>query len=617
LETTAARALKSLDLAPIRFEQGVGSALFTAQGVNYRLLLRAHGAEFGLRDDSGAVRNVSFTLPGANPDPAVEGQDRMALTTNHFEGSDRSRWRKNVPNYRRVRLTDVYPGIDMVYYGSGGRLEYDFVVKPNADPGVIRLRFGGVDDIAISEEKDLVLSAGGASLVQQKPIVYQGAERVDGEYRIARDGDVVFALGDYDRTQPLVIDPVLVYTGFLGALAGDMPVAAAVDAGGFFYVAGYTTSTAFPVTDRAAQNAAQGERDIFVAKIDPNVPPDVSIVYATYFGGSGMDTPRAVAVDAAGFIYVTGSTSSTNFIAGNGYQTAMVGDSDGFVTKLDPGFGGSEGVSYSSYLGGSGDESAHDLFVDGHGRIYVAGATSSTDFPLLGASAQSGSGGGTDAFVAVFDPARDRTASLVYTSYLGGEGMDTGKGIVADAEGVIYVAGSTTSGSFPLAGAAVQLENKGRGDVFAAKLNPALGSGAGLVYSTLLGGGDLDEPRKIVLDGSGRAVVTGYTLSGDYPTTPNARQNSNGGSADVFLSRLDFSMPAAEVLNYSTYLGGANADVLYDTKVDVQGSVYLTGYTMSDDFPVAGQALQSSRVAVADAFLAKFDFSQEAGKELA
>lgn len=616
VEANAARALKSLDLAPIRFEQGRNDASFTAQGINYRLLLTPGGAELGLMDDSGTVRNVRFTLRGANRAPAIAGLDRMALTTNHFVGSDRSQWRRNVPNYRRVQVSEVYPGIDLVYYGSGGRLEYDFVVKPNADPSAICMRFSGIDGLAISREKDLVLTAGGALLVQHRPVVYQGSTRIAGEYRLTRDGDVSFTLGEYDRSKPLVIDPVLAYTGYLGAIAGVMPVAAAVDAAGFFYVAGYTASTEFTVTDRAIQTAAQGDRDIFVAKIDPNAPLEISVVYATYFGGTGADTARAMTVDAAGFIYITGSTASSDLIAGNGYQTSLVGTTDIFVTKLDPNYGGGEGIAYSSFLGGSGDEIAQDVFVDAQGRIYVTGATSSTDFPLLGSPAQSASGGGTDAFVAVFDPSRDQAASLIYTSYIGGEGMDTGNCVTADASGAIYVAGSTTSGSFPLAGASVQLENRGRVDVFVSKLDPALGSGAGLVYSTLLGGSDLDEAKRILLDSSGRALVLGYTLSENFPTTPNARQQFLGGSADVFLSRLDFTMPAAEVLSYSTFLGGNNADVVYDAAMDAQGALYLTGYTMSNDFPVVGEALQANRVAVADAFLAKFDFSQEAGQEL-
>ncbi len=429
-------------------------------------------------------------------------------------------------------------------------------------------------------------------------------------------GEVGFRLARYDRARELVIDPVLVYSNYLGGHPSDAAIALGVDAQGFVYATGYTTATDFLVTDRAVKSAAVGERDIFVVKIDPNAPVDVSVVYSTYLGGTGIDTPKAMVVDGAGNVYITGTTASTDFpTAGSGYQTTLVGKSDAFVTLLDTNGTGTEGLVYSTYLGGTGDQTANAMAVSPQGLVYITGGTSSTDFPQLGASYQGSNAGSADAFIAVFDPSQPQASSLVYTTYFGGEGRETGTAIAVDSEGAILVAGFTT-GVVPLGPNPIQSENRGFGDGFVAKLNPALGAGAALVYSTLLGGTDLDQPTRILVDRTGGIIVTGFTLSSDFPTTSNALQTTYGGNADAFITRLDPAKPAAEALTYSTFLGGGNADVVYDAILDPQGALYLTGYTMSNDFPIAGNPYQASRIATADAFVTRLDVSRPGAEGL-
>jgi hypothetical protein len=401
----------------------------------------------------------------------------------------------------------VYREIDLAYYGNGRQLEYDFIVAPGVDPGVITLAFGSADALAVSTEGDLVLQTRGGELRLRKPLIYQevgGAKRsVPGGYVVKGERAVGFQVAAYDQTIPLIIDPVLVYSTYLGGLGEDNGSGIAADATGI-YLAGLTASPDFPTTGSAYQVGQVGDYDAFVTKLNP---AGTALIYSTYLGGTGTDYGQALAVDAAGNAYVTGLTGSTDFpTTGSAYQGTFGGGifippfevaSDAFLTKLNA--SGSD-LLYSTYLGGTLTDLALGVALDASGNAYVTGRTASTDFPVGGAPFQGTSGGGRDAFVVKLNPLASGTASLVYATYLGGSGDDGGNGIVVDGSGNATVAGRTDSTDFPMGiGTPFQSTNGGGFDAFAARLDPA---GSTLLYATYLGGTGDDRGFSIARDSS-------------------------------------------------------------------------------------------------------------------
>ncbi len=396
-------------------------------------------------------------------------------------------------------------------------------------------------------------------------------------------------------------DPALRYLSFLKGEAGDITTLVGRDRDGFVYVAGYTTRDDLPVTENAVRMTRAGDRDIFLLKIDPNFAGDASVVYGTYLGGAGVDTPRAMFVDPDGVVYLAGSTASSDFLlSDNAYQRTLAGDADVFVMKLKPTAGGTE-LMYSSYLGGEAFDSANALAVGPDGRICVAGETTSAGFPLVGGALQTGLSGARDAFVAVFDPALGGAQSAQYSSYFGGESSDVAAGVAVDRAGGIVLAGWTDSVFLPLAGDPLQTGNLGRRDAFVARIDPSLGPG-GLTYSTYLGGSDLDIASRLAVDSSGRILVTGYTLSANFPVQPG---RPYAGSGDLFLTVLDLTKSGPEALVYSSWYGGSGGEVPYGASSDGLGNFYVTGYTTSSDFPVTGTALQPATAGAADMFVVK------------
>jgi hypothetical protein len=369
---------------------------------------------------------------------------------------------------------------------------------------------------------------------------------------------------------PLAIAPHrVVFSTYLGGSAADQAWAMAADAQGNSYIAGYTASSDFP-TFNALQPASGGAGDAFVAKFGPRG----ELVYSTYLGGSNLDVALGIAVDGQGAVYVTGWTGSSNFPVVNAYQPSYHGGWDAFVVKLAP---DGQSLVYSTFLGGASEENATAIAVDASGNAFVTGETQSTDFPLAGAL-QNQLGGSEDAFVAELAPGGD---ALVFSTYLGGAlGGEKGLGIAVDAVGEAHVTGWTTAGDFPTANA-FQANLHGGWDAFVTKLSPA---GDALVYSTYLGGNDLeyvDEGLAITLDSEDIAHVAGFTGSTDFPVQ-NALQPFYGGQIDAFVTR--FSKAGA--VESSTYLGGSNSDVGYGVAMDGAAAFYLAGLTISDDYPV-------------------------------
>src|SRR2546426_3342474 len=384
---------------------------------------------------------VRMRLVGANSAARIQGLDELPGRSHSFIGRDPSRWRTNVPTYARVAYRDIYPGIDLVYYGTQERqLEYDFVVGPGADPRAIRLMFDGVDRLELNGTGDLVLHVGETSLRFGKPLVYQrseGARReVAGRWAFENRTTVGFHVGRYDARRPLVIDPTIALATYVGGTGTDEAFAIAIDASANVYLTGNTSSLDFPRSMGAFQTTLRGTSDAFVVKLNSAF---TALTYSTYLGGTGDDAGRGIAVDASGNAYVTGFTDSADFPTTAGaFQTAFGGVRDAFVVKLNT--AGSARV-YATYLGGSLSDVGLGIAIDTAGNAYVTGGTLSTNFPTAGGVSQTTSGGDRDAFVTKLNAAG---MVLAYSTYLGGAGTDVGNAIAIDATGAAYITGSTT-----------------------------------------------------------------------------------------------------------------------------------------------------------------------------
>ena len=541
---------------------------------------------------------VRMKLVGANPSPRVSGLEELPGRSNYFLGNDPSKWRTNVPTYAKVQYKDVYPGVDLVYYGNQRELEYDLIVAPGANPEAIQLAFEGEDELELDGQGDLVLHSDGGQVRLHKPLVYQqvdGVRReIAGAYVLNGGRQVGFQVAAYDASKPLIIDPVLEYSTYLGGSNNDFGNAIAVDGSGNAYVTGTTESTDFPTANPiqpAFSGGSGGATDVFVTKL--NAAGD-ALVYSTHLGGFGDERGFGIAVDDLGNAYVTGETLSSNFPTASPIQAANGGLSDAFVTKLNA---AGDALVYSTYLGGSLFEQGNGIAVDAAGNAYVMGLTNSTDFPTASPLQPTYGGGTFDVFVTKLNAAGD---ALVYSTYLGGSGSEILQfgAISADASGNAYVAGSTSSTDFPTA-SPIQASQGGSFDAFVTKLNTA---GNALVYSTYLGGSGSDRGLAIAVDASGNAYVTGFTGSTEFPTA-SPIQAANGGLSDAFVTKLN---AAGDALVYSTYLGGSSSDVGYGIAVDAAGNAYVMGETDSTEFPTASP-IQSALGGFDDAFVTKLN----------
>ncbi|HKX32294.1 MAG TPA: SBBP repeat-containing protein [Blastocatellia bacterium] len=588
--STKARVSEAYGKLPLRFEANDGQVSpevkFVSRGRGYNLFLTPAEATLALRPEKtpgrpGSQSIVRMKFNGANPAPRIEGLEVLPNRSHYFIGNDPGRWRRNVKSYARVRYRSLYPGIDLVYYGRRQELEYDFVVAPGAAPEAIKLWFQGVERIEVDRQGDLVLQTAAREVRQRRPVTYQqikGQRREIGcRYVVTGSRQVGFELAPYDRTQPLVIDPVMAYSTVLGGFDSDFGENIAVDASGNAYLTGSTFSADFP-TVNPLQPAPGGafSPDLFVAKLNRE---GSALIYSTYLGGSSYDQGLDIAVDGSGNAYVTGSTYSSDFPTRNPLQPAPAGtNQEAFLAKLNA--DGST-LIYSTYLGGRGPDQAFGLAVNNLGEAYLTGITRSNDFPTRNAL-QPASGGAADAFVARVNAAG---SALIYSTYLGGSGDDQGNDLVVDRLGNVYLTGMTVSRNFPTAGplqSAISESNPPPffvpPDVFVTKL---AADGVALTYSTYFGGTGGDEGKAIAVDAAGNAYVTGSTGSSDLPLrTP--WQSTLKGYANAFVTKLN---QTGSALVYSTYLGGNRGDMATGIAVDSQGRVSVTGQTTSTDFP--------------------------------
>jgi hypothetical protein len=564
-------------------------------------------------------RSVRMIWEGARAGVLVMGEQPLPSRTNYFLGNRREHWRTGVPHYRGVRYHGLYRGINARFYASGQALEYDLELAPGADLKLARLRIEGADSLRLTPEGHLEILVGQHRLIQKQPVAWQdiGSIRrvVDCRYRLADRRRIALIARGYDPQRALVVDPVLVYATYFGTATNDNIIGVRADANGMVYIAGYTSSGDLTSTSDSIQTANAGKRDIFVAKLDPRKEGPEALIYFTYLGGSEADTPTAFEVDAQGNVYLTGWTQSTDFpLGGNAPQIQRAGDTgqDAFVVKLNPAIPGPLGLVFSTYLGGTGSDTGYAIATDSNGFIYVAGVTKSEDFPVTEKVLQRGRWGDQDGFIVWLDPnAPDPPSAIRYASYLGGEYNDEARAVVALGPGVVAVAGETTSELFHVTGNAFRPTYQGGGDIFVTVLDMKIPEYDALLYSTYLGGSGSEAPRRMVADAAGRLVLTGYTLSGDFPVTPNAYQLAQNRSGQAFVAILDPRQPSQAGLIYSTYFGASGGEVAYGLALDAEGRIYLTGYTLSRDFPVTPNAFQKDFGEGVEAFCAVLDPRQQ------
>ena len=558
---------------------------------------------------------LEWQIVGASAEAKAAPSQILPGVSNYFLGNNPNKWRTNVKRYGRVTLEDVLPGIDFTYYGQSRELEYDILVHPGIDPGTVRIAFKGQRKLRVTRDGDLIVEIAGSALRLPKPVAYQlssnslpSKRRVDVHYILKGDDVVGFQVQGRDQAKSLVIDPVISYSSFLGGSSFDNGNGITVDSAGNAYLTGETSSLDFPLTPGAYQQSNAGGSDVFVAKFDVTG----NLVYSTYLGGELSERGSSIAVDANGNACVTGRTNSIGFPLMNAWQSQLLGDFDAFVTELN-----SQGnaLLFSTYLGGSGNDEGSGIAVDSSGSIYVTGGTSSLsgdDFPTTSGAFQRLFGGGNnDAFVTKFDPTQVGSGTLVYSTFLGGGGIDRGNSIAVDSAGNAYVTGRTASNDFPLSGAPQLAYAGGTYDAFVTELNS---TGSSVVFSTFLGGSGTDQGYGIALDSSNAIYVTGVTDSLDFPTA-NAYQQTNAGANDVFLTKF---APGGSSVVYSSYFGGSASDSGSGLAVDSSGIAYVTGRTASAaDFPVTADAIQPSfGGGPNDAFLVKIDPSQSGGASL-
>lgn len=579
------RSLEDYRKLPLVFEEGrrpAGSgAGYLARGDGYGVFLSPDQVVLALRGPERRVRNLRLRWMGAHAARAASmaAEGRLAAMTHSFRGSDPARWRHSAL-YSRVRYTGVYPGIDLVFYGRERQLEHDFILAPGADPEAIRLGLDGAERLEIDSAGDLVVSLGDGEVRLRRPVSYQevgGARReVESRFRLlpahGQVRQVGFEVGAYDRSRPLVIDPVLVYSTYLGGREEDSAGGVAVDPVGNVYVTGYTITNEppsdFPLTPGAFQTAASWY-DVFITKLDRSG----ALVYSALLGGESSDGAGGIVVDATGHAYVTGITDSPDFPLVNPLQPGPKDYApDAFVLKLSA--DGSD-LLFSTTLGGSFYETGADIGMDASGALYVTGATDSVDFPQPGfPPLPAGFRGSTAVFVVKLAPG---ATGLIYSRTFGGiDHVQFGQRIAVDAAGRAHVTGFTGSALFPVTNA-VQPSLGGDYDAFALKLD----RDGSVVYSTYLGGVGTDIGNGIALDAAGNAYVTGDTLSDGFPVK-SALQSFRRGIRDNFVTKLS---PAGSLL-YSTYLGGEHNDQALAIAADRAGNVYLTGATSSTDYPV-------------------------------
>ena len=688
------RIIKTLDSLPLYFVENRGQenkyvkyllkipngkVYYTPKEIVYQFFhwrrnnpeeMRAMGWE---KENSQQVKveDIRVKFLGVKKNVKIKGLEKSEAKFNYFRGNDPLKWVKGTRTYERILYKDLYPHIDLIVYGSGGRIKHEYWVSAGGEVEKIELRYEGIKQLRVNERGQLEIETGEGVLREDAPFSYQiiDGERVKVEtrYVIDKDNTLRYKVGKYRKDKELIIDPTLIYSTYLGGsiwedgygiaidgsgnayitgntYSSDFPTppgaydtsynggswdafitkinsagtdllystylggsnddygsGIAVDGNGNAYITGMTDSGDFPTTPNAYDTTYNGYADAFITKIDST---GTNLIYSTYLGGSNSnDWGFEIAIDGSGNAYITGYTYSLDFPTTPGaYDTSYNGYADAFITKID-----STGTNliYSTYLGGSNSNDwGFEIAIDGSGNAYITGYTYSLDFPTTpGAYDTSYNGGYGDAFITKID---STGTNLIYSTYLGGNDSDWGLGLVIDENGAVYVTGWAGSSDFPTTLGAYDTSHNGDNDVFITKIDS---TGTGLLYSTYLGGDGEDAGYGIAIDGSDNAYITGYTYSSDFPTIPGAYDTSHNGNSDAFITKINST---GTNLIYSTYLGGSDSESIYgdypDIVVDINSNAYITGKTMSSDFPITSGAYDTTYNGYADAFITKINF---------
>jgi hypothetical protein len=606
-------ALNSYEKLPLSFIPNEGQASdeavrYYAQGAGYGFFFTKGGAMLSFTNGEGRGHALGLSFLGTNPDATLEAQKRLSGEVNYLMGDDPAKWQQGLPTHGELLYGGLWPGIDMAVRGEeGGKLKYEFHMQPGSSVEDIRLGYRGAERLSVGTGGELLVQTSLGVVEDAAPVSYQriGGERVEVEsrYKLTGDGGYGFAVGAYDPRYPLVIDPGLDYSTFLGGGDGDRGWDIALR-DGRAYVTGDTSSTDYPTTTGAFDTTYNGVGDAFVTKLNAS---GSALAYSTFLGGTEFDQGQGIAVDGSGRAYVTGNTSSTDYPTTTDAFDTTLNSNDAFVTKLNA---SGSALAYSTFLGGTSVDFGNDIAVDGSGSAHVTGQTRSADYPTTtDAFDRTFNGGLADAFVTKLNASG---SALAYSTFLGGtdntDETDQGLGI-AVRNGTAYVTGEAAAADFPTTTGAYDTSyNGGSSDVFVTKLNAA---GSALAYSTFLGGTNDDIGWDITVR-DGRAHVTGQTAAADYPTTTGAFDRTfNGGifPGDAFVSKLN---AAGSALAYSTFLGGTFTDRGESIAVDGSGRAYVTGFTLSTDYPTTRGAFDRTFNGEQDAFVTKLNASGSA-----
>jgi len=609
------RVRASLGTLPLAFEANQGQTdpqvKYVARGRCYKVFLTANDTVFAMNSSSQAATRavgkqrllrdktapkaatkgrsaaIHMRLVGGNAQAQIAAGSQLPGVTNYYIGGDRSKWQTGVKQYAAVAYQDVYPGVNMAFHGEQRQLEFDFIVAAGANPTPINLGFSGARKIATDASGNLLLSSAAGDVVLRKPFAYQERdgkrEIVAAKFVQESNNKVGFALGPYDQSRELVIDPALSYSTYLGGVGEDEAFGIAVDASGNVYVAGQTASFDFPAHTGTVSTV--GGFDAFVSKLNSS---GSSIVFTTLIGGSSDDAALGVAVNSSA-AYVVGTTSSSTISFPSTVTLGPGGGQDAFVASLNSSTGA---ALYVTRVGGTGTESGNAIAVDASGDAYIGGETDSTNFKTV-SPIQSSNAGTDDGFVAKLNPAG---SAFLFSTYLGGSSGDLVTGIALDSSKNAYVTGITVSSDFPFTTGAFQTAQSGSGDNgFVTEIKA---DGSATIYSTYLGGSATNDALGIAVDSAGEAVVTGTTNSTNFPTA-NAAQTTNAGGYDVFVTKFN---SAGTGLLFSTYYGGTLDESGTGIALDSFGDAYVTGRTASSTFPVSG-SFQGALSGTSDAFV--------------